>query len=360
MRPDPTYKRIFAHGFMVEELMRWFVAGVHGARKLVNALDFSNMLRLHEQSVGGAAEQPRRYADDMVWRVSFHRRSAAKESATWLHLVLVLEFQATVDVLMPLRIRNYVDNFHMEQWRGKDFRSTSLLSPVLPIVIYNGNSPWNAPQRVIDLVTPGESEIRRGRWSLASRIDPLFSGEGYLLLDTHRMAADDLPMDNAAALLAGLENPSLDHIAAQVAALRRRLDAPELEPLREVMLLWAQRVARRRLKLDLGISNMAEMDRLHESGELETFFTARAQAERDRLRAEGLAEGIERGLAAERGLLRRQAERKFGTAASERLALVLKEVDDPERLAETGDWIIECTTWESLIARLTDVFGGES
>ena len=26
MKPDPTYKRIFAHEFMVEELMRWFVA----------------------------------------------------------------------------------------------------------------------------------------------------------------------------------------------------------------------------------------------------------------------------------------------------------------------------------------------
>ena len=164
-------------------------------------------------------------------------------------------------------------------------------------------------------------------------------------------------MDNAAALLAGLENPSLERVAAQVAALRRRLDAPELAPLKEVMLLWAQRVSRRRLKLDLGINDMAEMDRLHESGELETFFTARAQAERDRLHAEGLAEGIERGLAAERDLLRRLAESKFGAAASERLALVLAEVDDPERLAETGDWIIECTTAESLIVRFTDVLG---
>ena len=51
---------------------------------------------------------------------------------------------------MPLRIRNYVDNFHMEQWRGKDFLSTSRLLPVLPIVIYNGNSPWSAAPRVVD------------------------------------------------------------------------------------------------------------------------------------------------------------------------------------------------------------------
>ena len=34
MKPDPTYKDIFAHAFMVEELMRWLVADLHGARSL--------------------------------------------------------------------------------------------------------------------------------------------------------------------------------------------------------------------------------------------------------------------------------------------------------------------------------------
>ena len=44
MRPDPTYKTIFAHPFMVEELMRWLVADLHGARELVDALDFCAMV----------------------------------------------------------------------------------------------------------------------------------------------------------------------------------------------------------------------------------------------------------------------------------------------------------------------------
>ena len=38
MRPDPTYKDIFAHAFMVEELMRWFVADLCNGRELVDAL----------------------------------------------------------------------------------------------------------------------------------------------------------------------------------------------------------------------------------------------------------------------------------------------------------------------------------
>ena len=33
-------------------------------------------------------------------------------SRPWLYLVVMLEVQSTVDYLMPLRIRNYVDSFH--------------------------------------------------------------------------------------------------------------------------------------------------------------------------------------------------------------------------------------------------------
>ena len=113
---------------------------------------------------------------------------------------------------------------------------------------------------------------------------------------------------------------------------------------------------------------MAEMDRLHESGEIETFFRSRALAEREKLRAEGeergiergMERGIERGLVAERNLLVRQAARKFGAGASERLARLLAEVDDTERLAEAGDWIIDCTSGDELLSRVGDVVGSGS
>ena len=122
------------------------------------------------------------------------------------------------------------------------------------------------------------------------------------------------------------------------------------------MLLWAQQVARRRFTLAWEIEDMAEMERLHESGEIETFFRSRALEERERLRAEG----VEQGLVAERDLLVRQAARKFGPDASERLAGLLAEVDDTERLAEAGDWIIDCASGDDLIARVGDIVGSGS
>ena len=65
----------------------------------------------------------------------------------------------------------------------------------------------------------------------------------------------------------------------------------------------------------------------------------------------GLERGIERGRAEERALLCRQAERKFDTETAERLSGLLDRLTDPERLAEVGDWIIECGTGADLIDR---------
>ena len=110
------------------------------------------------------------------------------------------------------------------------------------------------------------------------------------------------------------------------------------------------------MNFDLGADDMAVVDRLHESGELEDYLAARGRAEREKYRAEGIEQGIERGIeqgrAAERDLLRRQAARKFDSPTAERLAALLADIASSERLAGVGDLIIDCTTGKELIARL--------
>ena len=313
MRQDPTFKDIFAYPFMVEELLRWFVAGLPGGLELVDELDLSGLLRVQEQSATGPAADKRSFANDVVWRVPFRERRADDAESGWLHLVLMIEVQGTVDHLMALRIRNYVDNHHMELWRGKRFGAGDRLAPVLPIVIYTGGpTRWTAANRVIDLVTRASAPVAEP--DLASRTSGLFAGDGYLTLDTRQVAADDLRHDNAAALLAALCNPVLDRIPAEVAALRARLDDPKLRELLEVVLLWAQQTARRMFDFDLGMDDMAEIDRLHESGDLEDYYAARRRAHKEQYRAEGRAQGLSH----ERDLLVRQARRKFDTHTAER------------------------------------------
>ena len=74
--------------------------------------------------------------------------------------------------------------------------------------------------------------------------------------------------------------------------------------------------------------------------------------------AQGLEQGLkqrrEEGRAEERRLLCRQAARKFGADAARQLADALAGVTDPTRLAQVGEWIIECEAAADLMARVLD------
>ena len=61
-------------------------------------------------------------------------------------------------------------------------------------------------------------------------------------------------------------------------------------------------------------------------------------------RRESRAEG-------ERALLVRQAARRFDAGTAERLSALLLRVEDPDRLAEVSDWIVDCATDTDLLDR---------
>ena len=75
----------------------------------------------------------------------------------------------------------------------------------------------------------------------------------------------------------------------------------------------------------------------------------------DEGRKEGRKEGIEQVRAEERALLCRLAARKFDTETAERLSGLLDRLTDPDRLAEVGEWIIECGTGADLLDRVERV-----
>ena len=54
------------------------------------------------------------------------------------------------------------------------------------------------------------------------------------------------------------------------------------------------------------------------------------------IRQRGIERGIEQGIEREKALLRRQAERRFGSAAAEQLAAALADVTDADRLSKQG------------------------
>ncbi|MXY05569.1 MAG: hypothetical protein F4171_01190 [Gammaproteobacteria bacterium] len=350
---DPVYKDIYGHAFMVAELLRVVLAQSAAGLALLEALDLSSLTRESEQSV---SKRHRTGARDMVWRV----RLKPSSGGSWLHLFLFIEFQSDVDFLMPLRVRTYFDDFQMELWRGKRFGANSRLQPALAIVIHAGQSKWRAAQRVAELVAPEPSDVEQGIDKPALRPDGLFSGEGYLLLDSAQLTPDDGHDHNAAWLLAAFENPSPTHLAAWVEALRKRLAAPELKALQETILRWADWAVRQRIGLDMGVSDMAQVNALQGDGELSDYVEARRRAwmegYREEGRQEGRREGREEELRISQQLLAQVATRRFGPQIGQRLANVLTDADDRARFEQVLELILDSADGKELLRGLDEKF----
>ena len=337
---DPAYKWLFSRPGMVRDLLRGFAA-----RDWSGSLDFDTLTPLPPSYV---SEDLRQRHGDLVWRVRFREDR-------WLYLVLLLEFQAAVDPSMAVRMLAYTALLYQKLIADRALGALGpggALPPVLPIVIYNGRRPWTAALDVSELVSSGGPVL--------SRYQP---SQRYFLLDGGRVGSADLPRDNLVSTLIALEK-SRDRIRVSallgelIELLRARGDA-ELE---KAFRAWVAQVMLPRRFRGVPAESLPRLEEVRTMLE-ETVreWTAEWVAEGreqglEQGRAEGLEQGRaeerEQGRAEERALLCRQAARKFDAAAAQRLAAALAEVGDADRLAEVGDWIIECGTAAELFARL--------
>ena len=164
---------------MVRDLLDGFAA-----RGWSGALDFDTLAPLPASFV---SEDLRQRHGDLVWRIRFR-------DDRWLYLVLLLEFQATVDSAMALRMLTYTALLYQRLDADGVLRDRGALPPVLPVVLYNGRRPWTASVEMTDLVAVGSDLLA-----------PYQPSQRYYLLDGARVADADLPADNLVSALIGLE-----------------------------------------------------------------------------------------------------------------------------------------------------------
>ena len=363
MRHDQIYKAIFSHRIAVEHLLRFVAGMIDDGPAWLGAFEPETL----EQAPTERIDQTlHRHLSDMVWRVRL-RDGGAED---WAYLFVLIEFQSAVDRLMALRVRTYTDMLYRGLWDGRRFGASDRLPPVLPVVLYNGASPWTAAASVEELVAP------EARPPAPAAAVPVFAGSSYVTLDVGRAEGGESAPEDVVSLVIGIERMSSqeDGYATLVEAFSV-LRGAEHRALRRVFHTWFS------LLVGPGaggavIEGFEEMERLEEAGELRTPVQDRVRAWREADREQGRAEGVEQGRAEgveqgraegveqgraegfeqERALLLRQIERKFGADAAGRAAPLLAGIGEPGRLADVGDWIIDCASGDEIVARL----GGEA
>jgi hypothetical protein len=251
-----------------------------------------------------------------------------------------------VDRFMAVRILSYTGLLYQDLIRSQSLNENRL-PPVLPIVLYNGDTRWTAAVELAQLMEPAPTELKAYQ-----------PQQRYLLLDEGTYSDHQLAgLRNLVAAVFRLENSRTpDDVLAIVTALVDWLKQPQQTSLRRAFTVWIRRVIL--ADTDTASEPMIELD------EVRTMLAQRVQQWKQQWREGGYAEGLEQGreqgleqgreqgLQSERVMLLRQSRVRFDTMTANALAPLLEQIHDPERLAQIGEWLIQLDSGEALLARV--------
>ena len=134
---DSFYHRLFSHPEIVVELLQEFLDP-----ELLKELDLSGLRRVNTKFT---APKGQRRRGDMVWEIPIHGGGS-------LFLLLILEFQSTIDEWMSLRFDVYTGLLYQQLVDERKLKAKDGLPPVLPILLYNGEPNWNATTSLRKLI----------------------------------------------------------------------------------------------------------------------------------------------------------------------------------------------------------------
>ena len=332
-RSDPIYKRLYAFPRMVADLLRSLFADAEiGA-------DYDTLERLPAEYVGDVFQQRR---GDTAWRL---RARSADHRGGWLHVLVMLEFQSGADSSTALRVLEYTALLYRELLRAGS-HAPGALPPVLPVVLYNGDSPWRPATEMRELIAAPPPALA-----------PCQPSQRHFVLDERRVRAEELKLHELTLAVAQLEQSrSVADLARVARRLTERLSGTGEGELRRTFADWLRTLERRlgagdqtrRPPDDLSLEDMTVSleERVAE------WPKPYIQQGREEGRREGISLGRREGIEQQRQMLRRLASARFGAATGDRLVAVIGTEADPQRLMDVAEAIVRCTTGSELLREI--------
>jgi hypothetical protein len=322
--PPPThdtgYKLLFSHPEMVRDLLTGYLGG-----PWIEQADFESLERVNASYV---SETERQRHDDMVWRL--------KVGKQWVWVYLLLEFQSEPDPWMALRMMVYVGllSQHLIKEGGVP---EGQLPTVVPLVLYNGASPWRAATDVAQCYGPSLPGLEGYRPQLR-----------YHLIDEARLKLHAVPqVRNLAEALFRLERSRTPRDIVQVLEMLSELLRGEgMQPLRRTISVWVRMQLRRRAPS----ANIEEIDRIEDLLEGHAMLEQTIERWFDEATLKGVRQGVQQGI--QQGYVKAlslQLRLRFGALpawAEERLA----QASEEELLGWMGA-LLSATTLEDLMAQ---------
>jgi len=312
MSHDNSYKLLFSHPEMMVDLLKGFVN-----EAWVNQCDFTSLEKVSGSYV---SDDLRDREDDLIWRVRW--------GDEWIYVYLLLEFQSTVDHFMAVRILGYLGLLYQDIIRTGELKTQDKLPPVLPVVLYNGARPWQAPVNLDLLIHPAPAGLENYRPHI-----------GYLLLDEGRYEENYLgSLKNLVAALFQLENSRTDKdIQTVIVRLIDWLKHPEQSGIRRAFTVWINRVLLPRKAPGSQFKEFSDLN------EVNTMLAETVEQWTKDWKQQGLEQGIHLG---ESAVLKRLLIRRFKVIPPEMLDRIEQAM--PEQVEQWLENILEATTIEDV------------
>jgi predicted transposase YdaD len=339
---DLSYRSLFSHPRLVEELVRGFVQ-----EPWVDNLDFKTLKRVN---VSYVSSKLKKREGDLLWKLRLRHGAP-------VFVYLLIEHQSRVDRFMAVRLMAYIALLYQDLVKEGELTPDGKLPLVIPLVLYNGEARWWAPQELAELIEQGDGTA-----------EPYVPRLRYRVIDEGRYSLKDLAdRESVASQLFWLEKSrSRKALSRGTGRLVPLLSGPEDGPLRRTVLVWIEQVLmprrrrRRPVPEALGLEEfkimlekrVEEWNReLREEGRLLGLKEGRREG-RQEGRQEGLQKGLQKGIQkgrqeGEAVLLLRLIEHKFGRVDPKTRKRV--QGADAERLLAWGTKVLTAE-------RLEDIF----
>jgi predicted transposase YdaD len=265
--------------------------------RVARHIDWESLQAVHASFVDAALHQ--RHGDLMF--------SARLVEGHELYLWLLFEHQSTVDRWMPLRMLEMVVEF-LKGWR-KEHPEALRLPAILPIVLYQGATPWTAPRTLAELYDLSDQALRDlSEFLLSLRF----------VLDDLRVTPDDALMerrvtDLVRVALVVMKHVTSGHLLDQFVRLRdevSRLLATEEGCIGLSGILWYIETVHPNLKQVDIISHLGPLVGPELANTMETYEETLRRMWIEKHRRLARDEGRNEG---QQELLLRQLTRRFGT-----------------------------------------------
>ena len=130
---DRGYKYLFSNPLLVKELLESFTG-----MDWVSKIDFKNAESINTSFV---SDEFKNRESDIIYRLRFRNND--------IYLYLLIEFQSTVDRFMSLRMLRYTLELYDYLLKNRKLKK---LPVVFPLMLYNGDTEWTAPESISGLI----------------------------------------------------------------------------------------------------------------------------------------------------------------------------------------------------------------